>query len=88
MRTKIPDQAYDRRREIVGANIDRGIKAKGLYGSDLAKILNVGEMEISRWRHGVHLPALKTQVKLARVLFDGDVNELYKPIRNGRKPAA
>jgi len=74
--------------QTFGANVDRGMRAKGLTNRDVGKIMDRSEMEISRWRRGLHLPVPANQAALADILFDGDLGELYKPAKNGRKPTA
>lgn len=50
---------------------------EGLTQRDLARLLNVGEMTVSRWERGSHSPSERHLVALADLVTDGNVAAFY-----------
>lgn len=72
-------------REIVAANIDRGIKRHPkMTNRAVGDQIGSTEHQVWRWRTGKHMPSKDNLIALANVLFDGDITQLYAPTTNGR----
>jgi transcriptional regulator with XRE-family HTH domain len=63
---------------IVGANISRARRFKGLTQQDVAGALATSTSRVSGWERGLHLPSRRQQQPLAELLFGGDVSALYR----------
>ena len=79
--SKIIDELFDsispekeekiRKRMLLAARIDKGIKAKGWKKKDLAEALNKRRSEITRWLSGTHNFNSDTLFDIERVLNIG-----------------
>lgn len=59
--------------ELMGTRITRQMEVKNLSQSALARIIGVSRMTVSQWCRDVSEPRPGHLVKLAELLFDGDV---------------
>jgi DNA-binding XRE family transcriptional regulator len=68
--------------ETMGVRVSRQMEVKNLSQSALGRILGVSRMTVSQWCRDVSEPKPGHLVKLAELLFDGDVlYMIYGPAR-------
>lgn len=77
----VPSQEASQARATIAANINRGIEQKGCSNREVGDLIGKTEHQVWRWRRGKNMPSLEVQVELARVLFDGDMGELYADVK-------
>jgi hypothetical protein len=91
----MPSQGMGSMRELIGVNIDRGIRLRNMNSREVAEAVDrhtgsairPTEHQVWRWRNGKHTPEKATLAALVEVLFDGDFTQLYRPARNGHGEA-
>lgn len=64
--------------DIVGKNLKRVMKEKGVYGYELTKKVGCGASVLTDIIHGHHFPRISTLIEFASVL-DVDIREFFKP---------
>ena len=73
----VPSQGGSHLKHTVAANIDRGIRERGITNRAVGEAMGSTEHQVWRWRTGRHMPDLDNLAALANVLFGGDITELY-----------
>lgn len=59
--------------ETMGERISRQMDVKGLSQAELARVLQVTRVTVHQWVHDLSEPTPDNLLKIASVLFDGDV---------------
>ena len=65
---------------LVGTNIRTARRRAGMTQEELAAVIGARGMAVSRWERGETRPRDGQEIALARVLFDGKIEGLYREL--------
>lgn len=68
----------DTLKKLIGRNIREARLAAGMTQRDLSIVVDTDVMQVSRWERGITRPGADNELRVANVLFDGDIARLYE----------
>ena len=73
---------------LVGRNIRSARTAASMTQRELGAAIDADPQLISKWERGEHEPSPTARIRLAMVLFGGDVSRLYRDHERDDREAA